>query len=169
MTKKSDNTNEPHDYDPDLVKQIKASAKEIWLAGLGAFTQKNSQDSSGESETSLYQQLVKEGRDIERVSRDQLDRNIQTVKTLAFDGVDQVKEKAAGSLHRLESVFDERVSKALHRLGLFTSHDYAVLESRLENTEQRVADLEGMVKNLEVSLAQQKTKAPSKSSAKGSK
>lgn len=148
MTEKNQNTDEH--YDADLVRQIKASAKEIWQAGLGAFSQKARQEQEGQSQSgSIYQQMVKEGKDIERVSRQQLDRNIQSVKSFAFDGVDQVKEKAAGSLHRLESVFDERVSKALGRLGLTTSQDYAVLESKLENTEQRLADLEGVIKTLE--------------------
>lgn len=132
----------------DLVKQIKASAKEIWLAGLGAFSQRPN-DTESSQMPSLYKQLVKEGRDIERVSREQFDRNLQSVKTLAVGGVDQVKEKAAGSFHRIESLFDERVSRALSRLGLTTNQDYAVLQDRLDHAEQRIADLEGIVASLD--------------------
>jgi poly(hydroxyalkanoate) granule-associated protein len=162
---KNDTKDQVGDGNADLVKQIKASAKEIWLAGLGAFNQKQgASDAEGEDTAhTLYQQLVKEGRDIERVSRSQLDRNIQNVKTLAFGSVDQVKEKAAGSLNRLESVFDERVSKALNRLGLTTSNDYNVLESRLEHAEQLIADLEGVVNSLKQEI--EKSKA-TKSKAK---
>lgn len=163
------NNTDTEQYDADLVKQIKASAKEIWQAGLGAFTQKQADEKAGNADESLYKQLVKEGRDIERVSREQLDRNIKTVKSFAFDGVDQVKEKAAGSLHRLESVFDERVSKALSRLGLTTSHDYAVLESKLENTEQRVSDLEGMIKTLESEMQGLTAKSGKKAASKSPK
>jgi len=136
----------PHDDNADLVKQIKASAKEIWLAGLGAFSQK--EDQAAATTTGLYQQLVKEGRDIERVTREQLDRNIQNVKTIASDGVDQVKEKAVGSFSRLETIFGERVSKAMHRLGLATNHDFQGIDGRLSSIESRIADLEGMIQDL---------------------
>lgn len=160
MTKETDNnsnSNNSSTANDDLVKQIKASAKEIWLAGLGAFSQKQEDTSS----QSLYQQLVKEGRDIERVSREQLDRNIQNVKSFAVGGVDQVRERAAGSLHRLESVFDERVSKALNRLGLATAQVQGSLEEKLNTIEQRLADLEGVVE----SLAQERSNGKTSQSA----
>lgn len=150
----------------DLVKQIKASAKEIWLAGLGAFSQKDKaqEDDGGRS---LYQQLVKEGKDIERVSREQLDRNIQSVKNIAFDGVDQVKERAFGSFTRLEHAFDERVHKALSRLGLATQEDYATLERRLDQAEHQIADLEGVISELKAEQAKS-TKSKSTSAKKDS-
>ena len=150
----------------DLVKQIKASAKEIWLAGLGAFSQKDKaqEDDNGRS---LYQQLVKEGKDIERVSREQLDRNIQNVKSIAFDGVDQVKERAFGSFTRLEHAFDERVHKALSRLGLATQEDYATLERRLDQAEHQIADLEGVISELKAEQAKS-TKSKSTSAKKDS-
>ncbi len=136
----------PEEFDADLVQQIKASAKEIWLAGLGAFSQKDNGQDQGKS---IYKQLVKEGRDIERVSREQLDRNLQHVKSFASEGVDQVKEKAFGSFLKLESAFDERVSKALSRLGLATHQDFSALERRLDQAENKIADLEGIVQDLQ--------------------
>ena len=98
----------PHDA-TQLVSHIKASAKEIWLAGLGAFSQ-NNEPSGG-----LFNQLVKEGKDLERVSREHIDRQIQQVRNAAIDGVDVVKERAADSIGRLEGGLDERVSKAAKR------------------------------------------------------
>ena len=126
----------------DVVKQIKASAKEIWLAGLGAFSQRNDTENSPQAGAGLFQQLVKEGRDLERVSREQLDRNLAQVKSLAVDGVDQVRERAFGSIARIESVFDERVTKVFERVGVVKASDHRTLEARLNGLEERLAVLE---------------------------
>jgi len=119
-----------------LVSHIKSSAKEIWLAGLGAFSQKN------EKNNSVFQQLVIEGRDLEKISRTHIDRQIQQVRDAAMGSVGNVKERAAGSFNRLESIFDERVSKALKRLGLFTQNDQQTLEKQIAALEARIQKLE---------------------------
>ena len=137
----------PHDAS-HLVSHIKASAKEIWLAGLGAFSQNNDRSAG------LFQQLVKEGKDLEKVSREHLDRQIQQVRNAAIDRVDEVKEKAADSIGRLENVFDERVSKAAKRLGIAMLQDQEVLEKKIDGLEHRLRDLESILAD------QQKSKAP---------
>ena len=125
--------------DAHLVDHIKASAKEIWLAGLGAFSQKQAESPN------VFQQLVKEGKELERVSREHLDRQIQQVRSAAMESVGSVKDKATDSLSRLENVFDQRVSNAVKRIGLMSQADARRLEARIEGLEAQLRDLEGQL------------------------
>ncbi len=107
-----------------LSQGVMDSAHQIWLAGLGAFAK--TQEEGGK----FFDSLVKEGREIENRS-----------KQAANDTVQDIKGKASGTLDRLEQVFEDRVSRALGRLGIPTNDDIQALSKRFEELTESVEAL----------------------------
>ena len=114
-----------------LADRIKDSARQIWLAGLGAYTK--AEEDTGR----FFDRLVREGEALEDKTRGAVGRQVKAVE----DRVGEVKERATGTWDRLESVFDQRVSRALDRLGIPSPGRVRALEERVEALEKEVAKL----------------------------
>lgn len=112
-----------------LSEKIKESARQIWLAGLGAYTK--AEEDTGK----IFDKLVKEGEEIESLTRDVVEKQFKAVE----DKVEGVREKASGTIGKLESVFDQRVSSALERLGIPSNSHIAILEKRIADLEAKLA------------------------------
>ncbi|MBL8397429.1 MAG: phasin family protein [Candidatus Accumulibacter sp.] len=110
--------------DSPLGDTIKQSAKQIWLAGLGAFAK--AQEEGGK----VFDALVKEGATLQSSTRK------ATGETIA-----QVAGKASGTWDRLEQVFENRVARALGSLGVPSKQD-------IDTLSQRVAELSAAVQSL---------------------
>ena len=54
--------------------------------------------------------------------------------------VGQLTERAGGSWDRLETLFEQRVAKAMHRLGWPSADDVAALHARITALEQALAN-----------------------------
>lgn len=117
-----------------MADRIKGSARQIWLAGLGAYTK--AEEDTGK----FFERLVREGEEIETRTRGAVERQVRAVE----DRVGEVKHRATESWDRLESVFDQRVSKALGRLGIPSRREIRELEARVSELE---AELEHRRKN----------------------
>jgi poly(hydroxyalkanoate) granule-associated protein len=122
--------NKPED-DPQLAAKIKDSARQIWLAGLGAYTK--AEEDTGR----LFDRLVQEGEQLENKTRGVVEKRIKSVE----DRVEGVRERATGTWDRLEHMFDERVSGALRRLGIHRREEIESLERRIEILESELARL----------------------------
>ena len=114
-----------------LADRIKDSARQIWLAGLGAYTK--AEEDTGK----FFERLVQEGEELENRTRGAVNRQVKAVE----DRVGGVRERATGTWDRLESVFDQRVSRALDRLGIPTP-------GRVRELEEKVARLQDEVEQL---------------------
>lgn len=125
-----ENDNKPED-DPQLAAKIKDSARQIWLAGLGAYTK--AEEDTGR----LFDRLVQEGEQLENKTRGVVEKRIKSVE----DRVEGVRERATGTWDRLEHMFDERVSGALRRLGIHRREEIESLERRIEILESELARL----------------------------
>lgn len=112
-----------------LSEKIKESARQIWLAGLGAYTK--AEEDTGK----IFDKLVKEGEEIENLTRGVVEKQFKAVE----NKVEGVKEKASGTIGKLESVFDQRVSSALERLGIPSNSHVAALEKRIVELEAKLA------------------------------
>lgn len=134
MTQDEKNTENTVDQEQSshLSEKIKESARQIWLAGLGAYNK--AEEDTGR----IFEKLVKEGEEIESLTRGVVEKQFKAVE----GRVEDVKEKATGTFGKLESVFDQRVSSALVRLGIPT-------HGRLVELEKRVLELENRLKELE--------------------
>jgi poly(hydroxyalkanoate) granule-associated protein len=118
-----------------LSEKIKESARQIWLAGLGAYTK--AEEDTGK----IFEKLVKEGEEIESMTRGVVEKQFKAVEDTVEgvkDKVEGVKEKATGTFGKLESVFDQRVSKALIKLGIPTNNRIEDLEARIKTLEAKL-------------------------------
>lgn len=125
-----ENDNRPEN-DPQLAAKIKDSARQIWLAGLGAYTK--AEEDTGR----FFDRLVQEGEQLENKTRGVVEKQIKSVE----DRVEGVRERATGTWDRLEHMFDERVSGALRRLGIHRREEIESLERRIEALESELARL----------------------------
>ena len=107
------------------------SATQIWLAGLGAFAR--TQEEGGK----LFEALVKEGEKIEALTRKAADEMFEEVK----GKVKEVRSKASEKLDKLEQAFQDRVARALNRLGVPTNDDIQEISKRIEALSDSIRKL----------------------------
>lgn len=127
----SEENDKKPESDPQLAAKIKDSARQIWLAGLGAYTK--AEEDTGR----FFERLVQEGEQLENKTRGVVEKQLKSVE----DRVGDVRERATGTWDKLEQLFDERVSGALRRLGIHRREDIEEMERRIEVLEQEVARL----------------------------
>jgi poly(hydroxyalkanoate) granule-associated protein len=109
-----------------MSKSLRESAQQIWMAGVGAFTRAQGEGSK------LFEALVKEGMNIEQHTRKLAGGRVDAVRDAVEDRVGVVRERATDTWDRLEKVFEERVQRALNRLGVPSREDLTDLTSRVE-------------------------------------
>ena len=114
------------------------SVKEFWFAGLGAFSvvQQESEKLIGQG-TKLFDKLVSEGARVEKESIDLVDSTVDELKTDVEKKLEDVRHQANESWDSLGSIFDERVSGTLERLGIPTTKDFSKLSGRLQNMSSK--------------------------------
>ena len=109
-----------------LSSTVKESAQQIWLAGLGAFSK--AQEEGGK----VFEALVKEGLTIQRktqaVAEEKITEATSRVTTMASD----IGSKAQGQWDKLENIFEDRVAKALAKLGVPSARDLDALSARVD-------------------------------------
>ncbi len=109
-----------------LSSTVKDSAQQIWLAGLGAFSK--AQEEGGK----VFEALVKEGLTIQRktqaVAEEKITEATSRVTTMASD----IGSKAQGQWDKLETIFEDRVAKALAKLGVPSARDLEALSARVD-------------------------------------
>ena len=116
-----------------LSKSIMDSAQHIWMAGMGAFGR-----AQGEG-TKMFESLVAEGANLEKRTRNLATGKVDAVRDAVESRVGQVKERAADTWDKLEKVFEDRVQRALVRLGVPGRDDLKALIQRVDqlNAELR--------------------------------
>ncbi len=105
-----------------------ASARNVWLAGLGAFAKAQAEGNK------VFDSLVKEGLAIQRKTQALAeDRLAEASKRMA----EMTARASDGALPwgRLEGIFEERVARALGRLGTPSAQDMVELRARLDRIE----------------------------------
>lgn len=123
--------------DSELAQTVKASAHQIWLAGLGAFSK--AQGEGGK----VFDTLIKEGINLQRKTQAVAEEKLGDVAGRMTAMAGQVGNQANAQWDKLESIFEERTARALGKLGVPNSADLATLSQRLDALEQAVAALGG--------------------------
>ena len=119
----------------EVVGQVRANARDVWLAGLGAFAavQKEGNKVLTTTQTEsvkVFNALVKQGKDIET-----------RAKKVAVKQAGIVGDKTTQAIDKLEQVFQDRVSRSLNRLGVPTTEDVRGLSRRVEELTKNVQAL----------------------------
>lgn len=109
-----------------LSRTLSESAHQVWLAGVGAFGRAQSEG------TKLFEGLVKEGLNLERSVRNFANGRAGEARSAVEQRVDQARDRAADTWDRLEKVFEDRVQRALVKLGVPGRDDLAELNRRVE-------------------------------------
>jgi len=125
-------------FENPLTHNVRDFARQIWLAGLGAFAR--AQDEGGK----FFETLVQEGQAVDARMKKTADEQTPWIKgeTEAVKGkVEEIREKASGAWNKLEEVFQTRVARALRRLGVPTREDIQQLFQQVDALSQSIQEL----------------------------
>ncbi len=112
--------------DAHLAATVRESAQQIWLAGLGAWGK------TREEGVKVFDALVKEGRAVESRTRKLAGARVDLVTGQMGKAASDAQAKATATWDRLEHVFEQRVARALHQLGVPTKREIEKLTARVE-------------------------------------
>ncbi len=129
--------NKAAETESNLLGTVKESSTQIWLAGLGAFSK------AQEEGTKVFEALVKEGAGLQKKVRKFADAQVADVTNEVSGKITEATSKAAGAWDRLETVFEERVGRAVSRLGVPSKADIAALTARVEELTKQVQKMNG--------------------------
>lgn len=132
MVKKLQKMSADKKSSPHLSGAVKESAQQIWLAGLGAFSK--AQEEGGK----VFETLVKEGLSIQRKTQAVAEEKISTATNKMASMATDITSKAGNQWDKLENIFEERVAKALNKLGVPSAKDVDALIARIDELNKNV-------------------------------
>lgn len=139
-----------------------APTHQIWLAGLGAMAKAQEQGSKA------IEALVNDGLAFQRKSQAEAQQRLNEATERLTHLASDFGQQTTVRVDRLEHLFEDRVAKALQRLGMPTLYDLQALSERVAQLEAQLAK----VKSSNTAPATPKpkvkpaAKAPSKTAAK---
>lgn len=115
-----------------LAESVKASAQQIYLAGLAQFSK--AQQNGG----NVFETMVKEGLAVQRKTQAAAEERISEVTHRAAGVANEVAAKATGQWNKLEEIFEDRVARALNKMGVPSAKDIETLISRIDALSKQV-------------------------------
>lgn len=134
---------------------VKDSAAQIWQAGLGAFAKAQAEGSKA------FESLVKEGTSIQRKTQAAAEEKISEATHRMSAMAGDISSKASGQWDKLETIFEDRVAKALNKLGVPSAKDVSALIARIDELNTSVQKLSAKAPVAPKAVAR---KAPAKTS-----
>jgi poly(hydroxyalkanoate) granule-associated protein len=119
----------------DLAKTVLDSSRQIWLAGLGAFSRAQAEG------TKVFEALVRQGEEVETRTRQAASDTATAARAAAQAKAREMQQAAGGTWDKLEKVFEDRVARALSRLGVHTQADVERLTARVDALAEAVNEL----------------------------
>ena len=101
------------------TRDLRKYTHQIWLAGLGAFARAEEEGSK------LFDTLVEVGRDLEGKTRDISENRVEEIK-------ERVKSRTGETMGKMEKAFDDRLNKALSKLGIPNKREVEALQKRVQ-------------------------------------
>jgi poly(hydroxyalkanoate) granule-associated protein len=118
--------------DPNLLM----SASQIWMAGLGALSR------TQEGGTKMFDELVREGAKLQGSAIDTAQKVVRSAFQDAQQSVnrkvDDVRGQATETWDSLEKIFQTRVQRALHQLGMPTAEEITALTRKVNELTHSV-------------------------------
>jgi len=139
MVKKPQKMSADKPSGPDLAGAVKESAQQIWLAGLGAFAK--AQEGGGK----VYESLMKEGLSIQRKTQAAAEEKISEATSKMANMAGDIQSKAGQQWDKLENIFEDRVAKALNKLGVPSAKDVDALVARIDELTKSVQKMNAKV------------------------
>ena len=155
MVKKLQKMSADKQSGPHLAGAVKESAQQIWLAGLGAFAK--AQEGGGK----VYESLMKEGLSIQRKTQAAAEEKLSEATSKMANMAGDIQSKAGQQWDKLENIFEERVAKALNKLGVPSAKDVDVLIARIDELNKSVQKM-----SAKAPAPKAAPKAPAKAPAK---
>ena len=118
-----------------LPGSVKDSAAQIWQAGLGAFAKAQAEG------TKAFESLVKEGNSIQRKTQAAAEEKISEAASRMSAMAGDISSRASGQWDKLENIFEDRVAKALNKLGVPSAKDVNALIARIDELNKSVQNL----------------------------
>jgi poly(hydroxyalkanoate) granule-associated protein len=118
-----------------LAQAILDSSHEIWLAGLGAFAKAQS------GGVKVFETLVKQGEGLEAKTRAAATETAEAARDAAKAKAKEMQTMAGDTWDKLEQVFENRVARALGRLGVYSAADVEKLTERVDALSEAVNEL----------------------------
>jgi poly(hydroxyalkanoate) granule-associated protein len=115
-----------------ISKAVLESSHQIWLAGLGAFAK------AQQGGKQVFEMLVKQGEILEAKTRSAASHTADAAREAAKAKAKEMHTMAGGTWDKLEQVFEDRVSRALSRLGVHTASDVDKLSDRVNELSEAV-------------------------------
>lgn len=126
---------DPKAPDKQMAEAVRESTHQIWLAGLGAFAKAQLEG------TKMFESLVREGSDLQRRTLAVAENRLGEVTGRVAKAAGEFSRQATGSWDKLEQVFEDRVARALSRLGVPSGRDIRELTDLLNELNSKVAAL----------------------------
>lgn len=134
-TSSSTNATRAATTSPPMAQAVRDSAQQIWQAGLGAFAKAQAEG------TRAFEALVKEGTALQRKTQAAAEDRITEATSRMTSMANDLSSKASGHWDKLETIFEERVAKALNRLGVPSAKDISALIERVDALNASVQSL----------------------------
>jgi poly(hydroxyalkanoate) granule-associated protein len=122
-------------FDSALAGQVKESAQQIWLAGMGAFSRAQAEG------TKVFEALVKEGSSLQQKTQSAAEERISEVTSRMTSMAGDVQSRAGLHWDKLENIFEDRTARALNKLGVPSAKDVDALIARIDALGAKVAKL----------------------------
>jgi poly(hydroxyalkanoate) granule-associated protein len=137
----------------EMAQTVLDSSHQIWLAGLGAFSQAKQEGAK------LFETLVKQGENLQDRTKRAASETAAVAREAATAKAKEMQQMAGGTWDKLEQVFEDRVARALSKLGVYTQND-------VQQLAKRVDELAAAVNQLVKAPAGARTAPPARRAAK---
>ena len=118
-----------------VADSVLESSRQIWLAGLGAFARAKDEGMKA------FETLVQQGQALETRTKKAASDTAAAARDAAHTRAKAMQAKAGGTWDKLEQVFEDRVARALSRLGVYTQNDVERLAARVDALSEAVNEL----------------------------
>lgn len=116
--------------DSAMAQNVKDSAQQIWAAGLASFAKAQGEGSK------VFEALVSEGLKLQKKTQSAAEEKLSAVASKVSDMAGDVGTKAGQHWDKLETIFEQRVAKALKSLGVPSAGDIDALIQRIDGLAQ---------------------------------
>jgi poly(hydroxyalkanoate) granule-associated protein len=127
--------NSPAGDAKDLAQGVLDSSHQVWLAGVGAFARAQKEGMK------MFESLVHQGERLERKTRQVAADTAAAARSAATARAKEMHDMAGGTWDKLEQVFEDRVARALGKLGVYTQNDVRKLADRVDALSAAVNEL----------------------------